>query len=81
MNMCFIIGKIVSKIEFNFILNSNNISIVKFKIELKNKSIIDVKGYDEIADWCYQNLEETDEVEIYGEINSKMEIIILDIEK
>ena len=79
--MCFIIGKIVSKIDFNFILNSNNISIVKFKIELKNKSIIDAKGYDEIADWCYQNLEETDEVEIYGEINSKMEIIILDVEK
>ena len=81
MNMCFIIGKIVSKIDFNFLINSKNTSIVKFKVELKNKSIVKVKGYDEIADWCYKNLEETDEVGIYGEINSKADIKILDIEK
>ena len=40
MNLCFVIGKIVSEIEFKFIINSKNISIAYFKIELINKIIV-----------------------------------------
>ena len=36
MNVCFLIGKIVSKIKFDFILNGKNISIVRFDMELEN---------------------------------------------
>ena len=32
MNECFLIGEIISDIDFEFILNSINISIVSFKI-------------------------------------------------
>ena len=81
MNECFVIGKIISDIKFDFIINSKNISIVRFKIKLENKSIIKIKGYDEIADWCYQKLNSGNIVGIYGYITKKMEIIIEDIEK
>ena len=51
MNICLVIGKIVSKIEFNFIINkksiSKNISISRFKLEIEeneNKKEEDKKG-------------------------------------
>ena len=75
-NLCFVIGKIVSDIEFEFIINSKHISIGIFEIELSNNSIIKVKGYNEIADYCYQKLIKGDIVGIYGELNRGMEIII-----
>ena len=80
MNICFFTGKIVSEIQFDFILYSRNVSIVIFELELENKSIIKVKGYDEIADWCYRYLVKVDVISIYGEINSNLEIILLDIQ-
>jgi len=80
MNLCFLIGKIVSQIQFDFILNSENISIVKFELELENKSIITIKGYNEIADECYRKLIKGDIVGIFGKLDSRMEIIIEEIE-
>ena len=80
MNLCFIIGKIISDIEFKFIINSKNISVVIFKIQLSNNSIIKIKGYNEIADWCYQRVAKGNIVGIYGELNNNMEVIIKDIE-
>ena len=79
MNLCFLKGKIISNIEFNFILESHHISIVIFELELSNNSIVTVKAYDEIADWCYQNLVKNDWVALKGNLNSKMEIILHDI--
>ncbi len=78
-NMCFLIGKIVSEIEFDFILNSKNISIVNFLLELNNKSVISIKGYNKIADFCYSKLDIGDNIMIYGNIDNKMEIIIEEI--
>ena len=80
MNICFLIGKIVSEIDFKFIVNSKKYySISIFQIELNNKSIIKVKGYNEIADFCYRRLLKNDYINIYGELNSKGEIEILEI--
>lgn len=80
MNLCFIIGKIITKIRFDFIINSKNISIATFKIELSNNSIINIKAYDEIADYCFSNLIKGDTIAIQGELNSQMEIIIKEID-
>lgn len=80
MNICFFIGKIISEIKFDFILNSKDISIAVFYIQLLNGSIIKVKGYNEIADYCYSNLEQEMIIQIQGTINQKMEIIIEEIE-
>ena len=76
MNLCFLMGKIISEIQFEFVLNSKNISIVKFKIELENKSIVTIKGYNEIADFCYSKLKTNYNIFIYGKIDTNMEIEI-----
>lgn len=80
MNICFFIGKIISDIDFKFIVNNKKYySIAIFQIGLNNKSIITLKGYNEIADFCYRNLIKSDYINLYGELNSKGEIEILEI--
>ena len=81
MNIGLIIGKIVRDIEFKFIINNKKYySISILKVELDNKSIVTVKAYNDIADWCYKNLLKNDNVAIYGNLNSKMEIVVEEIE-
>ena len=65
MNICFFIGKIISEIKFDFILNG---------------SVIKVKGYNEIADYCYSTLKQGMNIQIEGNINGKSETILEDIE-
>ena len=79
MNICFFIGKVCNQIEFDFILNSKNISIARFNVKLLDGSSIRVKVYNELADYCYRNLEKGMLVEIEGCINNKCEIILEDI--
>lgn len=81
MNECFVTGKIISNIDFKFIVNSKKYySISIFKIELNNQSIITVKGYNEIADFCYKNLIKNNYIALYGEIDGKMEITLKNAE-
>lgn len=80
MNLCFITGKIISDIIFKFVLNSNNISISYFNLMLLNDSIINVKAYNELADYCYAKLKKEDIISFSGYINSDSEIIIEEIE-
>lgn len=81
MNYIFVYGKIISKIEFEFILNNKNKSISFFEIELINKAKIKVKAYNERADYCYSKLKLHDNVFIEGELNSEIEVEIISIEK
>lgn len=59
MNECFMIGKIISDIKFDFIINGKsigkNISIVRFCVDVLGEKI-NVVGYNNIADFCYQKL-------------------------
>ena len=79
MNLCFLIGKIISEINFKFVLNSKNISIAYFKIELNNKSILDVKAYNKLADYCYSKFKKNDIITIQGYLSNDMEIIIKEL--
>ena len=82
MNLCFIIGKIISDIEFKFVVNDRNkMSISLFVVELNNKSIVKIKGYNNIADFCYQNLRKEDNIILEGYISNKMNIVIYKINK
>ena len=81
MNICFFIGKICSNIQFDFIINSKNTSIVRFNIELSNGSIINVKAYNEIADYCYRKLKLNDEIFIQGYLDNKMELNLVYIKQ
>ena len=81
MNLCFLAGKIVSDINFKFIINSKNISIACFNLQLNNGSIIKVSGYNEIADYCYSNLRKNDFINIQGYLSKSSEVIVETIEK
>lgn len=72
------IGKIISEIEFKFIIQGKNTAIATFQIELENKSIITIKGYDEIADYCYQKLKNNDTIIIQGRLQDDGKIIIIE---
>ena len=76
MNLCFITEKEINDIKFKFILNSKNISIAYFKLKLQNDSIVEVKAYNEIADYCYSKLEKGNIVAIQGYLNKAIEIVI-----
>ena len=83
MNICFLIGKIVSEIDFRFILNiknKENISISKFDLEIEENTILKVSAYDNIADYCYRDFDENDVVLIQGVLDTN-EIGINSIEK
>lgn len=80
MNLCFVMGKIINDVEFKFIINSKNISVAIFEIQLSNNSIVTVKGYNEIADFCYQKLVKNDIAIIYGNLDNNMEVVIKEIE-
>lgn len=77
MNICFFIGKIISDIKFDFIINSkNNISISLFILELNDNNKIKIEGYNNIADFCYKKLKKEDRILLEGHINNKMHIVI-----
>ena len=81
MNIVFVEGKIISDIEFNFIINSTNLSIAIFEVKLLNKSIVKIKAYNELADYCYSKLNKGDIIFVEGYLNSNMEIIIKTLKK
>lgn len=75
MNLCFVMGCVVDEVKFDFILNGKNDSIVNFKIKLLNDSEINVKAYDEVADYCYRKLNTKDVIFIKGELDANLDII------
>ena len=82
MNICFFIGKIISDIKFDFIINNkNNISISLFILELNDNNKIKIEGYNDIADFCYKELKKEDRIVLEGYINNKMHIVINKINK
>ena len=68
MNEVFIIGKIVEEVEFDFIINNKKKAIAKSSVELSNGSVIEIVGFDKVADFMYGKLREKDIVFIYGKI-------------
>ena len=79
MNICFFSEKIISDIEFKFIIHSKNISIAYFDLQLQNSSIIKVISYNEMADYCWSKLKKNDFINIQGYLNPKYEVILEEI--
>lgn len=81
MNYCFILGKIINDVDIEFILESKHYSIVLLKLILLNGSVIEALAYNEVADYCYRYFKRNDLILIKGKINSKMKIVIKNLEK
>ena len=85
MNICFLIGKIVSKIEFDFVIGDNKsfknrkISVVRFKLKLLDENVLNIIGYNNVADFCCQKLKIGENVLIQGFINNSVKIEIKNI--
>ncbi len=84
MNTCFFIGKVVSYPTFDFLYMEENTSISCFDMLLNNNSIIKFFGYDETADYLYQNIQLNDILTINGTLcnaQNTLLVKIIEIEK
>ncbi|MEI3360288.1 MAG: single-stranded DNA-binding protein [Clostridia bacterium] len=72
MNEVFLIGKIISNIEFKFIINSKNKAIACFEIKTADKQIVRVQAYNKLADFVYSKLNSNDKVFINGYIETNV---------
>ena len=72
MNEVFLIGKIISDIEFKFIINSKNKAIACFEIETNDKQIVRIQAYNQLADFVYSKLNKNNQVFINGYIENNV---------
>ena len=72
MNEVFLIGEIISDIEFKFIINSKNKAITWFEIETTDKQIVREQSYNQLADFAYSKLNTNDKVFINGYIENNV---------
>lgn len=81
MNIVIICGKIISKIDFKFIYHKDkqekHTSIAICKLQIDNNTIIEVYGYDEVADTLYRSYLRT--IWCEGSMEENMKIKILSI--
>ena len=70
MNECFLLGTIINKVNFRFAIGGKHDSIIEFELKLENESVIMVKAYDKLADYCYQNITENNLVMIRGKLDA-----------
>ena len=70
MNEVFLIGKVITEIKFDFLLNNKKKSIARFYIETFDKKKIKIIGYDGVADYCYRTLYKGMDVFIYGDLSA-----------
>ena len=80
MNVCFIIWKIISEIEYRFMVNGRDKAIVQMWLETNNGNKIYVTGYNEIADKVYSGCCKGDFVIFYGKVECER-IVIKNLEK
>ena len=83
MNLCFIIGRIISEIKFDFVIGNKcfekeKISVVRFKIKVSENEI-NIIGYNNIADICYRRLENGNIIFLKGNIKTNGNIEIENI--
>lgn len=76
MNEVFVIGEIVSKVDFKFIYKGKNTSKAKCNVQLNNGCIIEIIGYDEIADFMYKHIKEKQLIFAYGKLNNSGRISV-----
>ncbi|MDO4391742.1 MAG: single-stranded DNA-binding protein [Clostridium sp.] len=76
MNRVYLMGKIITDIEFKFIINSKNISVAMFKIKtIKDNQIINIKAYNDKADSFFSKCDKGDTVIIEGKLQENTVIV------
>lgn len=79
LNLCFLSGRVLNKIDLKFIydserksLDKKHTSIVIIEIELEDKQIIKLHAYDEMADFVYRYVEKNNMIWIIGKLTNNI---------
>ena len=80
MNIVVISGNVINNIEFKFIYDrygktNKYTSITRCMLKIDNESIVQICGYDNIADFMYRNLQIGDRIVCEGYLDSECIII------
>ena len=73
----FLLVNRIDDINFKFIINRKEKSIVKFKAKLLNNSKIEVFAFDELADYIYRK--DLERFFFRGKIRSGMQVEVTEI--
>ena len=73
----FLLVNRIDDINFKFIINRKEKSIVKFKAKLLNNSEIEVFAFDELADYIYRK--DLERFFFRGKIRSGMQVEVTEI--
>lgn len=76
MNIVVISGDVITKVDFKFIYDrygktNKHTSIAKCMFKLDNESIVQICGYDNMADFMYRNLQIGDNIICDGYLDSE----------
>lgn len=78
LNIVFLSGQVVNDIDLKFIYNRgkktlgrSNISVSVIELELKNRQVIILHAYDDIADFVYRRVKKEDIILIKGSIRDR----------
>lgn len=83
-NICFLYGKIITPIDLQFFYNSKiHNSIVEFQIVVgcepssrkKRKQTLNIRAYDDHADFMYRKYQKDKFIKIIGELNSQYIVV------
>ena len=81
-NLCFLSGKVINKIDLKFVYNrekrsldKKHISITKIELELQDGQVIQLHAYNEMADYVFRNINQGDYITVQGKVkNTYVEI-------
>ena len=84
MNIVVISGEVITKVEFKFIYGrygktNKHTSIARCMLKLDNESIVQICGYDNVADFMYRNLQIGDSIVCAGYLDSEGMICVEEI--
>ena len=85
MNLVIVYGTIITNIDFKFIYDRfcidkgniekyEHISEATCKLKLLNKSVIEIYGYDNVADFMLRNLNINDSIYLEGRLSNEGKI-------
>ena len=92
MNLVIVYGIIVTNVDFRFIYDRfccdkdniekyNHVSVASCRLRLLNDSVIEIYGFDNVADFMIRNLNINDGIYIEGKLDNEGKVEIKGYEK
>ena len=76
-NLCFLSGKVINKIDLKFVYNTRkrsldkkHTSIAKIELKLQNGQIVKLHAYNEMADYVFRNIQKCEHITVQGKVKN-----------